>query len=198
MAVSRIDKGVRLKTTHARAGAFVNELILNAEGFDRSRPIQYWRATTGGYPAGTTEADKTLDDLNVPLDWGRRRVRALLADKLVAAEAKGVDPEPFRIGNDVLAGAIRYRKTHVLRPGQTPSGHCGYGHVSWTPFCATPDTGSIRTADTWPGHVRTQRTRFRGGHVSGVSLIEKRTSDDRSDERPTHQPVQARPRGRGR
>jgi hypothetical protein len=47
----------------------------------------------------------------VPLDEGRRKVRArlrVLADEAVLA---GTDVEVYRLRNEALAAALRYRKT---------------------------------------------------------------------------------------
>jgi hypothetical protein len=57
-----------------------------------------------------------LDRLGVPLDDGRRKVRARLRDLATAAEVSGADGEEYRIRNDTLAAALRYRKTLAADP----------------------------------------------------------------------------------
>jgi hypothetical protein len=98
--VRETDNGARLKTIYSRAGAYVAELHLNAEGFDRSKPIRYWRTATS-WPAGTAAAVKVLDSLGIPRSDGRNKVRTRLHAEVVAAEAAGHSAAPFRIGNDV-------------------------------------------------------------------------------------------------
>jgi AAA domain len=116
IALKRTDTGIRLRPTHSRGGAYITaDLDLDAEGFDRSRPIRY-RRSSWGWPAGTKVVAALLDSLGVPLGDGRRKVRARLNAEVVAAEAKGLDADRFRVANDALAGAIRYRKTAVIRP----------------------------------------------------------------------------------
>jgi Bifunctional DNA primase/polymerase, N-terminal/AAA domain len=105
MRVKLTDFGSQIALTHGRAGAYLDKLDLNAEGFDRSKPIRYWRASNG-WLHGTAAAAAILDQINVPTNMGRPKVRELLK----AAAANAADPEPFRIRNDVLADAIRYRK----------------------------------------------------------------------------------------
>ena len=100
--VQKTDQGLRLTTTHSRAGAYFDTLVLNAEGFDRSKPIRYWRGV-GGWPAGTEAAVKVLDRLDVPLDWGSVKVRA-------AVRAAGES-----MSNEVIAAAIRFRKQNPIR-----------------------------------------------------------------------------------
>jgi hypothetical protein len=115
MQVSITDKGAKLRTTHGRGGAYLNELALDAEGFDRAKPIRYWRSGVS-YPAGTTVFAKVLDVLNVPTAWGRRKVRTLLNEKVKEAEANGQDPSPFQVRNDLIEGAIKYRRRNPIRP----------------------------------------------------------------------------------
>jgi AAA domain len=114
VAVKRTDSGVQLHLTHGRGGAYLTtDLYLDAEGFDRSRPIRYWRAA-GGWPDGTKDAVEVLDQLGVPLDEGRRKVQTRLRDEIARAETVGLDPEPFRIRTLVLAAALRFRKANPI------------------------------------------------------------------------------------
>jgi hypothetical protein len=100
--LKKTDQGLQLTTTFQRAGAYFDTLHLNAEGFDRSKRIRYWRGL-GGVPAGTLDAARLLDRLSVPTELGRNRVRVLLR---AANES---------VSNEVLAAAIRYRHD-PLRP----------------------------------------------------------------------------------
>lgn len=105
------DKGVRLHPSHGRGGAYIaKDLSLDAEGFDRSRPIRYRRAS-GSWPEGTTAGVALLDELGVPLDQGRCKIRARLREEIAKAETAGLDADRFRVANEALAAAIRYRKT---------------------------------------------------------------------------------------
>lgn len=114
--VGRTDNGVRLHVTHSRGGAYLTaDLNLDAEGFDRSRPIRFRRAF-GGWPAGTAVVAAMLDSLGVPLDDGRTKVRARLNDEIDAAKAAGGDGSQFRAGNEVLNAALRYRRNPVVNP----------------------------------------------------------------------------------
>lgn len=113
----RTDKGVRLHPSHGRGGAYITkDLSLDAEGFDRSRPIRYRRAS-GSWPAGTRAGADLLDALGVPVGAGRRKVRARLHEEVAKAEAAGLDADRFRVSNEVLSAALRYRRT-VFRPSE--------------------------------------------------------------------------------
>jgi hypothetical protein len=94
----RTDQGINLTPSHARGGGYLTNLDLQAEGFYRSRPIRYWRIAYS-WPAGTREAVDILERLGIPPDWGRRKIRALLRDQ-----------RQYRIANDTLTAAIRWRK----------------------------------------------------------------------------------------
>lgn len=60
-------------------------------------PLRY-SLRHGSWPAGTADAAERLEEVSIPDDWGRDRVRAVLKD---AGE---------KISNDLLNAAIRYRK----------------------------------------------------------------------------------------
>ena len=111
----RLDHGIRLATTHQRGGNFLGTLDLDAEGFDRSVSIRYWRSA-GGWPPGTKAAVAVLDRLGAPFDDGRRKARSRLADEIAAAEAAQLDPADYRIGNEALAAAVRFRKARMFDP----------------------------------------------------------------------------------
>lgn len=120
IAVKRNDTGVKLTTTHSRAGAYSESIILDAEGFDRSKPIRYWFSNQTGWLHGTAAVAATLDSLHVPIDWGRDKVRKFLRDKRAEAIANGTDHTPFESRNDVLSDALRYRRSVLFPTKQTP------------------------------------------------------------------------------
>jgi hypothetical protein len=113
--VRRTDQGTRLKATHGRGGAYIDVLDLGSEGFDRAKPIRYWRITTS-WPAGTAAAAAVLDSLGIPVAEGRRKVRARLNDEVAKATAAGLDADRFRIANEALGAALRYRKQPAVGP----------------------------------------------------------------------------------
>jgi hypothetical protein len=103
VVAKKTEQGLSLRTTHARAGAYFDHLDLNAEGFDRSKPIRYWRGS-GGWPSGTQAAVQLLDRLGIPLEWGGKKVR------------QAVRAANETVSNEALAGAIRFRKANLIRP----------------------------------------------------------------------------------
>ena len=116
VAVRPTDSGVKLHVTLSRAGAYLtSDLNLEAEGFDRSRPIRYWRSALGSYPAGTNDAVALLDSLGLPHSESRRKVQIRLRAEIARAEAAGVDAERFRFRTEVLNAAVRFRRTDVIR-----------------------------------------------------------------------------------
>jgi hypothetical protein len=111
LVVKREEEGVVLHVSHGRGGAYLSEdLHLRAEGFDRSTPIRYWRGL-GGWPAGTKEAAELLDALGAPPTESRRKARTRLREAALQAEADGTDPEQYRMRNELLGAALRYRST---------------------------------------------------------------------------------------
>jgi hypothetical protein len=119
MPVKRTQSGVKLVPSHRRGGSYADELDLEAEGFDRAKPIRYWRAMAS-WPTGTAEAVRALDDLHVPLDATRRKARSILQAKVTALEAQGLDADAYRVRNDALGAGLRYRQQHIFRPGTKP------------------------------------------------------------------------------
>lgn len=103
--LSRTDNGVKLKTTHRRTSAYPAERTLSIDGLDGATPISY-RTTNSAWPDGTAEVAALLDDLGIPLDHGRRKIRQQLDDLKTTAS----DPTRFQVRNDALTAAIRYRK----------------------------------------------------------------------------------------
>jgi hypothetical protein len=97
--LTRTDNGVKLTTTHRRTSAYPPERALSIDGLDGDRPINY-RTTGSTWPDGTTEIAALLDDLGIPLDHGRDRVRRQLGER--------------QVRNVALAAAIRYRKIRAL------------------------------------------------------------------------------------
>ncbi len=117
--LTRTDNGVKLTTTHRRTSAYPLELLLSIDGLDGDRPVSY-RRTNSAWPAGTHEAVAILDELAIPAGHGRGKVRAALDE----AQANSADKDRYRIRNDALTAAIRYRKIHVSPlttfDGETP------------------------------------------------------------------------------
>ena len=97
--LTRTDNGVKLTTTHRRTSAYPSERNLSIDGLDGDRPVSY-RTTESAWPDGTTEIAALLDELGIPLDHGRDRVRRQLGDR--------------QVRNAALAAAIRYRKIRAL------------------------------------------------------------------------------------
>ena len=119
MAISKTEAGIKLKLVYGRAGVYPDELLLDAEGHDRSRPIRYWR-TAGGWPAGTQDMVRVLDSLGVTLDQGRDAVRRLLKAKVTELESQDRDASDYKAGNDVLTAALRWRRANLVRAGKPP------------------------------------------------------------------------------
>jgi hypothetical protein len=103
--LTRTDQGVKLTTTHRRTSAYPSERSLSIDGLDGDAPVTY-RTTHSSWPNGTTPAAELLDELQVPLEFGRDKVRRLLDDQRATAG----DPERFKVRNDALTAAIRYRR----------------------------------------------------------------------------------------
>ena len=95
--LKRTDGGLNLTTTHQRTSDYARSLDLAITGLDGSRPMRY-RVAANTWPNGTTDAVALLDRLGIATDTGRVKVREIL-------KANG-----HTVGNDALAGAIRYRK----------------------------------------------------------------------------------------
>jgi hypothetical protein len=103
-----LDHGVRLHPTHRRSRFTSADVDLSVVGIDRSVPIRFRRAA--GWPDGTKDTVDLLTRLGVPLTEGRDKIRARLRDEVAAAERAGRDADEFRVRNDVLAAAIRFRR----------------------------------------------------------------------------------------
>lgn len=97
------------------------------------------------YPTGTMLIVHILEELDIPLDWGRRRVRKEMAERGKSAT------------NELLTAAIRYRKHHA-EPRTRPR--------------TRPETGSGTQARTHPlsdlVFVSTDTSTDTPGHVSGA------------------------------
>jgi hypothetical protein len=88
------DQGLRLRATHRRQG-WVPELPDRVKLED---PLRHERAAQS-WPAGTEALAEVLNEMAIPLDWGRKRVRSALRDT------------GYKAGNAVLEAALRYRKS---------------------------------------------------------------------------------------
>lgn len=108
--LERTDNGVRLKATHRRTAAYPHVVDLAATGIDNDdEPILY-RYTETAWPSGTAEKARDLDAAGVPAEASNRQARAMLREA-----GSGVGR------SDVLAAAIRYRRTTGYR--STASGN---------------------------------------------------------------------------
>jgi hypothetical protein len=100
--------GLRARATHRRSGSWIPEQVfLNRQG----SPLRHM-VVSGGWPLGTKELAAQLDQLEVPLDFGRPKVRPILQKHHIEA------------GNDVLGAALRYRRT-APRTGPSESARTG-------------------------------------------------------------------------
>lgn len=94
--ITSTDEGVRLKATHRRIKSIPEYVNLRRN----SDPLRHV-ITGGSYAAGARELATRLDALNVPLEAGRDKVRAMLKEAGMSA------------ATDVLASAIRLRRETV-------------------------------------------------------------------------------------
>lgn len=61
-----------------------------------------------GYPAGTGSLADLLDDLDIPVEWGRKRAARVLRDK------------GHKARNESIAAAVRYRQERALKVSPRP------------------------------------------------------------------------------
>ena len=97
--LKRTDNGVKLTTTHRRTSAYPPELLLSIGGLDGNEPITYRRTNTK-WAVGTEDLAALLDEIGVPIDWGRGKAKQALND------AGG------KAGTELLASVLRYRRLH--------------------------------------------------------------------------------------
>jgi hypothetical protein len=96
--LQRTDNGVKVVAVVSRSSAFVREVDYNIEGLEGDTPLTY-RPEGTSWPDGTLKAARLLEHHNIPLDWGRRKVRQRLREL-------GVDG--FR--NHILDAGQKYRR----------------------------------------------------------------------------------------
>jgi hypothetical protein len=125
------EDGVRLRATHRRQG-WVPETVDLVRLDD---PLRYEMAAES-WPLGTAALAATLDRLDIPLEWGGKRVRKALKD---AGEKARVQ---------LIVAAIRYRKQ-----AGTPSGTPSYQEAG-TPNGNTPQFRLGNTPGNTPEHPR--------------------------------------------
>ena len=99
--LKRTDTGLQMSAIVSRSSAFAREEIYKIKGLDGSEPITY-RKSSVKWPDGTLKAADLFDDLGIPLDWGRRKIRRLLNQQGVSG-----------IRNDAIAPAQRFRKQRI-------------------------------------------------------------------------------------
>lgn len=145
--LNRTDNGVKLTTTHRRTSAYPLELLLSIDGLNGDVPISYRRTNTK-WMVGTEKLAAKLDDLGIPTDWGRGKVKQAL---VAAGETSGTT---------ALAEAIRYRKLHPrIASFDLDSGGQVGGQVEtdiWTvPADSSPDNATTRedspSGQVWTG-----------------------------------------------
>lgn len=108
LMVKRIDNGVKLTAKYRRTSAYPLEQSYSIDGLEGDRPVTY-RRTNSDWPPGTMEAVTVLDELNVPVDHGRTKVKQALDE----ARQNATDEDRYRMRNEVLRAAIRYRKNRT-------------------------------------------------------------------------------------
>jgi hypothetical protein len=94
------DSGLRLRATHRRQG-WVPELVDLVKLED---PLRHERAAQS-VPQGTLETAHLLDELEIPLEWGKKRIRQALTQA------------SRKVANAVLEAAIRHRKGALSQAG---------------------------------------------------------------------------------
>lgn len=99
--LKRTDTGLQMSAIVSRSSAFAREETYKIKGLDGSEPITY-RKSSVRWPDGTLKAADLFDDLGIPLDWGRRKIRKLLNQQGVSG-----------IRNDAIAPAQRFRKQRI-------------------------------------------------------------------------------------
>jgi hypothetical protein len=103
MKLSRTEAGLTITATHRRVGWYPEKTqVVVAEGDDGVTTFRIAGATAG-YVTGAFDLADKLDELNVPLEWGRVKVRQVLIANDIPAT------------NAVLGDAIRWRNAKNLR-----------------------------------------------------------------------------------
>ena len=135
LMLARTTKGVSLHASHRRTAAYAVDLSLDVFGIEGDEPIRYRRSLGETYPTRTAVA-ALLDELGIDPTVGRGKVRQTL--RRAATEAG--DPRRYRVRNDALSAAIRWRKhaqmggtrlprreteSHAVRPGTGQNGPLG-------------------------------------------------------------------------
>lgn len=99
--LKRTDTGLQMSAIVSRSSAFTREETYKIKGLDGTEPITYRKGSVT-WPDGTLKAADLFDDLGIPLDWGRRKIRKLLNQQGVGG-----------IRNDAIAPAQRFRKQRI-------------------------------------------------------------------------------------
>jgi len=94
------ESRVRLDRIACRNAHHPDSVILD----QHDMPLRHVLLPGTGLPDRVVQVVRTLDRLAVPADWGRDRVRHMLAERGI------------KVRNDALSEAIRARKT-TLEPG---------------------------------------------------------------------------------
>ena len=109
--ISRTDNGILLKTTHRRTAAYPLEMHLAIVGADGSEPIRY-RHADRGWPAGTADVARLLDEFGVDPQAGRTVARRTLTDARCAATDEAAVMR-FKVSDTVLNAALKFRRTQL-------------------------------------------------------------------------------------
>jgi hypothetical protein len=125
LILTRTANGVSLHASHRRTAAYPLDTTLEVFGIEGDEPLRYRRAVGAAYPDGTKEVAELLAELGVPDDMGRDKVRLRLRSEIEQAEARGVDPDRYRVRNATLSAAIRWRKEARMRLGTGKNAHLG-------------------------------------------------------------------------
>lgn len=96
--LTRKDDGVLVEATHRRIGWYPEKTLIAINEDDHGAISMRTAGDSRGYVEGSFDLARELDELDVPLEWGRNRVRDYLHREGVTAT------------NKVLADAIRWRK----------------------------------------------------------------------------------------
>jgi AAA domain-containing protein len=141
--LTKQEGGTKLQATKRRQGWIPEHVNL----VRLEEPALRYEMAAVSWPAGTPELAAMLDELDIPLEWGAKKVRPAL--RTAGKKAR----------NDALGAAIRYRKQEGYQartPSGTPSGTPSQTGVG-TPNGDTPPLRYGDTLGDTRGHPATER-----------------------------------------
>jgi len=109
IALTRNERGIKLKATHRRTAAFLDEMLVVVDVDDEDEPNLY-QPQEEGYPARTKECVAVLDRLGVDHKLSKNAVTAILRQERDRAVELGEDPSDFQWKGTVILAANRFRK----------------------------------------------------------------------------------------